>query len=72
MYSRESMVGVITTVLFELQSLVVPFAADMTWESTGRLNEPQRAGPTAVDVSSPSQVGQNTTPSAHFPTQLVD
>lgn len=40
MYSRESMVGVTATVLFGLQSLVVAFAVDMTWASTGGLDEP--------------------------------
>lgn len=72
MYSRESMVGVMATVLFELQSLVVPFAADMTWGSTGRPDELHHAGLRAMDLGSSSQMGQNTTPSAHFQTQLVD
>lgn len=63
MYRRESMVGVITTVLFELQSLVVPFAADTTWGSTGSHGEPHHTGLKATDLSSPSQVG---TSRAHF------
>lgn len=49
--------GVITTVLFELQSLVVPFAADTTWGSTESPGEPHHTGLKATDLSSPSQVG---------------
>lgn len=52
MYSRESMVGVMITVLFGLQSLVVPFAADTTWGNSRRLGESHRAGLRAMGLGS--------------------